>query len=128
MPEYDSTQPPLPWQGLNINFLDNVIDDIHWAADQGSSPDEARRRSAGEALLPMWPYLIGIMERNCLPGNELHPEVRTVYERFAAASAEFIPQADADYAAWLAGDKEVDDKARQSYMRRWDAGRAAGAD
>jgi hypothetical protein len=64
------------------------------------------------------------MERNCLPGRELHPAVRTLYAQFLALVADAPCHADnAQYAAWLAGDITPDADTKAGFTARFDRSR-----
>lgn len=76
----------------------------------------------GAALVALsWPYVIRLVEDNCLPSNALHPGVRPLYETFLAISGEFAPNDPSSrYAQWLAGDvTDVGETLRQRYTQRW---------
>lgn len=71
--------------------------------------------------------MIGLVERNCLPGYEMHPAVRVLYARFLAVAADDEKHlADASYVAWLAGDITVDAETRAALAARWEQSRASG--
>lgn len=71
--------------------------------------------------------MIGLIERNCLPGYEMHPTVRVLYARFMALAADDAGHlADASYVAWLAGDITADTQTRVSFAARWEQSRPSG--
>lgn len=71
--------------------------------------------------------MIGLAERNCLPGHEVHPAVRVAYAWFVALAADADGRlADATYVAWLAGDITVDAATRAAFAARWEQARPGG--
>ncbi|WP_165593083.1 hypothetical protein [Mycobacteroides sp. H063] len=108
---------PAAWRGVSAAFLARVLDDI---ARTGGDHDVPDRRSTADAVMPLWPFLIGLVELNCLPGNELHRGVRPMYARLLSLTADRVLIGDARYVAWLAGDIRVDGLTRRRHMRRWD--------
>lgn len=108
---------PAAWRGVSAAFLARVLDDI---ARTGGDHDVPDRRSTADAVMPLWPFLIGLVELNCLPGNELHRGVRPAYARLLSLTADRVLIGDARYVAWLAGDIRVDGLTRRRHMRRWD--------
>lgn len=108
----DSVAPPRPWNGVTATQAGRAITD----AIESDNATTTR----GCTLIELWPTIIGLMERNCLPGNELHPTVRALYARFLALVADGPGcVSTARYAAWLAGDIRVDGTARAEFAARW---------
>ncbi len=107
----DHPAPPQPWRGITAGHFTRVVNDCE--------------RQGGSVLLePLWPIMIGLIERNCLPGNELHPAVRVLYARFVALVADEAGHiSEARYAAWLAGDITVDADTRGKLAARWEQSR-----
>lgn len=68
-----------------------------------------------------WPYVIRLIEDNCLPGTELHPAVRPFYDAFEKLAVQYAPNSpDVRYAQWLVGDaRDVNEPVRQRYLQRW---------
>ncbi len=88
---------------------------------------DAEQRVCAAAVALCWPYVIRLVEDNCLPGNELHPSVRPLYEAFLAVQAEYAPEdTSGRYAQWLAGDMtDATDQMKRRYMERWSESRRA---
>jgi len=87
----------------------------------GDKPSPTERALAAALLAQSWPYVLRLLEDNCLPGLELHPAVVPLYTAFSAIS-DWVSPSDASrrYARWLVGDAgTVDDTIRQRYMQRW---------
>lgn len=115
MSEGTSVAPPRPWNGITAKYAGRVLNDLE--------------RGGGCTLVaPMWPIIIGLIERNCLPGNELHPVIRALYAHFLAVVADEPGHTpDASYAAWLAGDITVDSTVRTEFVARWARSRDGAA-
>lgn len=111
--------PPKPWRSVSARYLRRVVDDIVNNIGASDDVDDLGRMVNGSAVLPLWPFLLGLMEFNCLPGYELHPQVRAVYARFVALVADMLPVADAGYAAWLVGDVAAPAVQSAQYLSRW---------
>lgn len=74
------------------------------------------------AVALCWPYVLRLVEDNCLPGSEPHPAVRPLYSAFIALAQEFVPSCPSQrYAQWLAGqaNEDLPEITRRSYARRW---------
>jgi len=120
----DNISAPNSWNDITVRYATHIIEDLHRDALSGceNPPSQQDRASAAEILVPLWPSVIGLMENNCLPGNELHPAVRQLYARFLALIADrTLAECSgyAEYAAWLAGDIAVTEPIRQQHMARW---------
>lgn len=103
--------PPHPWREITARHFTRVVNDLE---GQGGSV----------LLEPLWPIMIGLVERNCLPGHELHPAVRVLYARFVALVADETGHtSDAGYVAWLAGDITVDAETTGTFAARWEQSR-----
>ncbi|BBY54106.1 helix-turn-helix transcriptional regulator [Mycobacterium koreense] len=72
-----------------------------------------------------WPYVVRLVEDNCLPGKQLHPSVAPVYEAFVAVADDFAPaDPSSNYTQWLRGeDSTADAQQQQRYMQRWSESR-----
>jgi len=99
--------PPQPWGEITVKYATRVLNDL--------------QREGGSILIePLWPVVIGLIERNCLPGREVHPHVRPLYAQFLALVADEPGHADdARYTAWLAGDISVDNTTRDVFAARF---------
>ncbi len=138
-------QPPVP-SGGDLVFRTPtysrrpVAVDVSVVEHSIAALTEAHRASKGEKLGKVeaalaaalvahcWPYVLRLLEDNCLPGRDLNPAVRPFYEAFAELSAWASPNdASARYAQWLAGDAgNVSEDVRDRHMQRWaDARRTA---
>lgn len=103
-----------------IGLLTDISKDL--ARDKKpATVTDALERLASQAIALCWPYVIRLVEDNCLPGNELHPSVRPIYEVFLARQAEYAPEdTSGRYAQWLAGDiTDAPEAIRRRYMERW---------
>lgn len=117
MPDNTAAAPPHPWRDITVKHVTRVLNDLE-------------REGGSTLIVPLWPIIIGLMERNCLPGNELHPAVRTLYARFLALVADEPDDniTDARYAAWLAGDITVSSAIRNEFAARWEQSRSDTTD
>lgn len=129
--------PPAPVTGGDLIFQPPAFDRRPVATDVPTvergiaALTEASRSGAsgssdaaamGAALVALcWPYVLRLVEDNCLPGNELHPAVRPLYSAFIELADEFPPQDPSQrYAQWLAGDApDVTEPTRERYLQRW---------
>ena len=110
-----------------------VIERSITALTEAHRASEGKKISGVEATLAAalvshcWPYVLRLLEDNCLPGRELHPAVRPLYEAFAKLSDWASPNdASARYAQWLVGDaRDVTDAVRERHMQRWSDARRA---
>jgi hypothetical protein len=96
-----------------------ALTEAHRASGQKPGPTE--KALAAALLAQSWPYVLRLLEDNCLPGRELHPAVVPLYTAFSEIS-DWVSPADPSrrYARWLVGDAgTVDDTIRQRYMQRW---------
>lgn len=67
-----------------------------------------------------WPYIVRLVEDNCVPGHQLHPAVRPVYESFLTVQRAFVPaDTSGHYAQWMAGDLNVPEATASRYIQRW---------
>ncbi|MCZ0730574.1 hypothetical protein [Mycolicibacterium iranicum] len=74
-----------------------------------------------DGLVLLWSQLVELLEANCLPGVEAHPEVAALYDRFVLWTND-IEVLDADgYAAWLVGraPDDLSEFQRRIHLRRW---------
>jgi hypothetical protein len=79
------------------------------------------RQLAEAAIGVCWPYIIRLVEDNCIPGVQLNPAVRPSYSAFTAV-ARYLAPADpsASYTQWLAGDLTgASESIAQRYRTRW---------
>lgn len=108
-----------------ISLLTEISRERAASKSKVATDAEAVTRLGAAAIALCWPYVIRLVEDNCLPGNELHPSVRPVYEAFLAVQTEFAPDDNSGrYARWLAGDEsDVPDPVRRRYMERWSESR-----
>ncbi len=88
---------------------------------EASKEGSAVNRIGAVAVALCWPYVIRLVEDNCLPGNALHPSVRPLYQEFLSVQDTFAPQdTSGRYARWLAGDMpDAPDAVRRRYHERW---------
>lgn len=114
---------PVPVEVSTVEKTVSLLTEI--AREQGTgkkpSPDSQISRIAAASVALCWPYVIRLVEDNCLPGNELHPSVRPLYEAFLGVQAQFAPNdTSGRYAQWLAGDlPDAPEIARRRYSERW---------
>lgn len=96
-------------------------------ASKGKKPSAVEAALASALVADCWPYVLRLLEDNCLPGRELHPAVRPLYEAFAKLSDWASPNdPSARYAQWLVGDAgEVPEAVRERHMQRWSDARRA---
>ncbi|WP_236741603.1 RodZ family helix-turn-helix domain-containing protein [Mycobacteroides abscessus] len=108
----------------NISLLTEISRDLEKDKKPATVLNALQRLSA-QVISLSWPYIIRLVEDNCLPGHELHPAVRPIYEVFLARQAEFAPNETSGlYAQWLAGDSpDVPETVRRRYMERWNESR-----
>jgi len=99
-------------RGATVAHISALID--HLAADLHAG-------ETTDSLAPLWPLLVEIMEANCLPGNELHPEVDALYARFASLTTNPGLLDEGGYVAWLAGTPADSDVKARSNMLRWES-------
>ena len=87
----------------------------------GDKPGPAEKALAAVTVAQCWPYIIRLLEDNCLPGRELHPGVLPLYRAFSELSDWVSPKDPAGrYAAWLVGDGgAIDEQTQQHHMQRW---------
>lgn len=88
---------------------------------ESSALSRTENQLATALIAQCWPYVTRLVEDNCLPGRELHPAVRPLYETFTQVS-DWLNPADpaAKYVRWLSGDDtDVTDTIQQRYMQRW---------
>lgn len=138
-------QPPAPGGSADLVFRPPVYNrrpvptDVATIERSISALTEAHREAKGRKLTGVeaalaaalvadcWPYVLRLLEDNCLPGREVHPAVRPLYEAFAKLSDWAAPNdPSARYAQWLVGDAgEVSDSVRERNMQRWSDARRA---
>lgn len=85
-------------------------------------PLTARMMQLAEAATSIcWPYIIRLVEDNCIPGSQLHPAVRPLYDTFTAMARDFAPaDPSASYTEWLAGDRSsASESIKERYRVRW---------
>lgn len=105
---------------VDVSAVERAIAALTEASRAKASGDEVA--AMGNALVALcWPYVLRLVEDNCLPGNELHPAVRPLYSAFTALADEFPPADPSQrYAQWLTGDApNTTESARERYMQRW---------
>lgn len=110
-----------------LSVLTDIARQQSASKPSSEASSEALTRIAAAAVSLCWPYVIRLVEDNCLPGNELHPAVRPIYEAFLAVQSAFAPEdTSGRYAQWLAGDlSDVPETGRRRYMERWTESRRA---
>ena len=134
-------QPPSPGSGADLLFrpplfsrrpvpvdvalIERSIIALTEAERAAAKPGSAEASLAAALVAQCWPYIIRLVEDNCLPGKELHPAVRPLYETFARISDWAAPgDPTGKYAQWLAGDDSVvPETVRTRYMQRWSESR-----
>lgn len=102
----------------------NVLYDISRAlaaSDSKETTDDALSKLAAQAITLCWPYIIRLVEDNCLPDAALHESVTPLYRLFLDLQAEFAPQdTSGNYARWLAGEMpDAPQAVRKRYLERW---------
>lgn len=115
---------PVP---VDIALIDRSIIALTEASRASEKPSRTEA-SLGSALVALcWPYIARLVEDNCLPGKELHPSVRPIYEAFTKVANWVSPDDPTGrYAQWLAGDDpDIQDQVRTRYMQRWSESRKA---
>lgn len=91
----------------------------------GNTPSRVEKELAGLLVAQIWPYVVRLVEDNVVPGRELHPAMRPLYEVFADL-AEWAAPGDPQgrYANWLTGGaSDRPEPFRQRYMARWSESR-----
>jgi transcriptional regulator with XRE-family HTH domain len=119
-PEFDRR--PVP---VDVSAVERAMAAL---TETARDPQSASVKRIAETTVGLcWPYVIRLIEDNCLPGNELHPAVRPLYETFLTVASQFSPSdPGGQYVRWLAGDSEaVADPVRHRYMQRWSDSRRA---
>lgn len=97
-------------------------------ASEGKKPSGVEAVLAAALVSTCWPYVLRLLEDNCLPGRQLNPAIRPLYEAFEKLSKWASPNdPSARYAQWLVGDAgEVPEVVLERYRQRWsDTRRAA---
>jgi hypothetical protein len=110
---------PVPVDVAVVERSITALTEAHRASKEKPGPTE--RALAAALLAQSWPYVLRLLEDNCLPGRELHPAVVPLYTAFSEIS-DWVSPSDASrrYARWLVGDAgTVDDTIRQRYTQRW---------
>lgn len=102
-----------------------VLTEAHRA--WGDKPGSVEKVMAASLVAQTWPYVLRLLEDNCLPGQELHPGVVPIYTAFATISDWASPNdPSVRYAQWLVGEAgEVSETNRQHFMKRWSDARKA---
>lgn len=94
----------------------------------GDEPPQGAVAALGSSLIAHCaPYVIRLLEDNCLPGRELHPAVRPLYELFTQLVKWTHPTYPSlSYMRWLTGDaSEPNEATRDRFMSRWAESRRA---
>lgn len=106
---------PVPVDVKDIERSIIALTEVHRSPATKPSPVDAA------LVAQCWPYIVRLVEDNCLPGRELHPAVRPIYEAFAELATWAIPNDSIGrYVQWLVGDAvDVAETGRQRYMQRW---------
>ena len=104
-----------------------ALTEAHRAA-KGKKPSGVEAGLASALVSHCWPYVLRLLEDNCLPGRELNPAVRPLYEAFEKLSEWASPgDPSARYAQWLVGDGgAVSEVVNERNMQRWSDARRAG--
>ena len=102
-----------------------VLTEAHRA--WGDKPGSVEKVIASTLVAQTWPYVLRLLEDNCLPGQELHPAVVPIYTAFTTISDWASPNdPSVRYAQWLVGEAgEVSETNRQHFMKRWSDARKA---
>lgn len=112
---------------VDVAVVERAIAALTEAARElkGTRPKAPVQHAAEAAVGLCWPYVIRLVEDNCLPGNELHPAVRPLYETFLNTAATFCPaDPQTPYVRWLAGDlTETSETVQRRHMQRWSESR-----
>jgi hypothetical protein len=95
------------------------------AADHRGDSSPTQGKLAAALVSQCWPYIARLVEQNCIPGRELHPAVRPIYDTFTAVADRFAPDdPNSHYTKFLAGDDtDVTDAVKSRYKQRMNAAR-----
>ena len=95
------------------------------AADHRGDSSPTQDKLAAALVSHCWPYIARLVEQNCIPGRELHPAVRPIYDTFTAVADRFAPDDhNSHYTKFLAGDDtDVTDAVKSRYKLRMNAAR-----
>lgn len=109
---------PVP---VDVVAIETVITQIDTMLANKRRSTSSWEDLAAAALQMCWPYILRVVEDNCLPGESLHPTARLPYEKFLAMHEVLIGEdPTAHYVQWLAGDlPDVPESLKLRYTKRW---------
>ena len=113
---------PVP---VDVSLIERSIATLTEAERAGSETKPTELAVAAALVAQCWPYIVRLVEDNCLPGKELHPAVRPLFETFVRVADWAAPDDPSGrYARWLAGDLgDISESVRQRFMQRWSESR-----
>lgn len=107
---------------VEVPAIEALISALHAAQPtlgENKLPDEVVRL-AEAATSVCWPYIVRLVEDNCIPGEKLHPAAQPLYDAWSDTARLAPGDPAATYTAWLAGrNTDVSASIVERYRHRW---------